>query len=180
MRNPGDCQKYLYFRGYFFPPVLPGGCPACNRSALQESIDCLVDQYESYDFKVNGTFTLLENTADTGGLAVAYQVLESPQSPSLTTQLSCRIRRLLCHIPVLPATPAADFVHTCASAACALRVLSYSRQQRSVLTNLCSHPRYFHLRPLLPIPISGVGFFLLSRLRHAYKSTLVITCLCCT
>lgn len=55
--------------------MLPGGCPKCNRSALQKSVDCLVEQYESYGFKVNGTFTLLENTADTGGLSIAYQVL---------------------------------------------------------------------------------------------------------
>uniref|UniRef100_A0A8C8BN38 Kell blood group glycoprotein n=1 Tax=Otus sunia TaxID=257818 RepID=A0A8C8BN38_9STRI len=59
--------------------VLPEGCPTCNKSALQKSIDCLVEQYESYGFKVNGTFTLLENTADTGGLAIAYQ--SNVQSP---------------------------------------------------------------------------------------------------
>lgn len=59
----------------FSPTVLPGGCSACNKSALQRSIGCLVEQYESYSFNVNGTFTLLENTADTGGLTVAYQVL---------------------------------------------------------------------------------------------------------
>uniref|UniRef100_A0A8C0BTX7 Uncharacterized protein n=1 Tax=Buteo japonicus TaxID=224669 RepID=A0A8C0BTX7_9AVES len=47
----------------FYDYVLPGGCPTCNRSALQKSIDCLVEQYESYGFKVNGTFTLLENTS---------------------------------------------------------------------------------------------------------------------
>ncbi|XP_062343371.1 kell blood group glycoprotein isoform X3 [Cinclus cinclus] len=61
----------------FYGYVLPGGCPACNRSALQRSIDCLVEQYESYSFNVNGTFTLLENTADTGGLAVAYQAYKN-------------------------------------------------------------------------------------------------------
>lgn len=60
---------------FFFPTVQPGGCPTCNRSALQKSVDCLVEQYESYGFKVNGTSTLLENTADTGGLAIAYKVL---------------------------------------------------------------------------------------------------------
>uniref|UniRef100_A0A8C8BIE8 Kell blood group glycoprotein n=1 Tax=Otus sunia TaxID=257818 RepID=A0A8C8BIE8_9STRI len=57
--------------------VLPEGCPTCNKSALQKSIDCLVEQYESYGFKVNGTFTLLENTADTGGLAIAYQAYKN-------------------------------------------------------------------------------------------------------
>ncbi|XP_069642185.1 kell blood group glycoprotein isoform X5 [Haliaeetus albicilla] len=61
----------------FYDYVLPGGCPTCNRSALQKSIDCLVEQYESYGFKVNGTFTLLENTADTGGLAIAYQAYKN-------------------------------------------------------------------------------------------------------
>ncbi|NXE00702.1 KELL protein, partial [Chaetorhynchus papuensis] len=61
----------------FYGYVLPVGCPACNRSALQRSIDCLVEQYESYSFNVNGTFTLLENTADTGGLAVAYQAYKN-------------------------------------------------------------------------------------------------------
>ncbi|XP_030123638.4 kell blood group glycoprotein isoform X1 [Taeniopygia guttata] len=61
----------------FYGYVLPEGCPACNRSALQSSIDCLVEQYESYSFNVNGTFTLLENTADTGGLAVAYQAYKN-------------------------------------------------------------------------------------------------------
>ncbi|XP_064266036.1 kell blood group glycoprotein isoform X3 [Passer domesticus] len=61
----------------FYGYVLPEGCPACNRSALQSSIDCLVEQYESYSFNVNGTFTLLENTADTGGLAIAYQAYKN-------------------------------------------------------------------------------------------------------
>lgn len=76
VRNTGECQKYLYFLGFwFFLTVLPEGCPTCNRSALQKSRDCLVEHYESYDIKVNGTFTLLENIADTGGLAIAYQVL---------------------------------------------------------------------------------------------------------
>ncbi|XP_027755570.1 kell blood group glycoprotein isoform X1 [Empidonax traillii] len=61
----------------FYGYVLPEGCPACNRSALQKSIDCLVEQYESYSFNVSGTFTLLENTADTGGLAIAYQAYKN-------------------------------------------------------------------------------------------------------
>ncbi|XP_065514366.1 kell blood group glycoprotein [Caloenas nicobarica] len=61
----------------FYGYVQPGGCPTCNRSALQKSIDCLVEQYESYGFKVNGTSTLLENTADTGGLAIAYQAYKN-------------------------------------------------------------------------------------------------------
>ncbi|XP_009897934.1 kell blood group glycoprotein [Dryobates pubescens] len=61
----------------FYHYVLPGGCSTCNRSALQSSIDCLVEQYESFDIKVNGTFTLLENTADTGGLTIAYQAYKN-------------------------------------------------------------------------------------------------------
>ncbi|XP_014803039.1 PREDICTED: kell blood group glycoprotein isoform X5 [Calidris pugnax] len=61
----------------FYGYVLPGGCHTCNRSALQKSIDCLVEHYESYHFKVNGTFTLLENTADTGGLTIAYQAYKN-------------------------------------------------------------------------------------------------------
>ncbi|NXP50942.1 KELL protein, partial [Heliornis fulica] len=61
----------------FYGYVLPGGCPTCNRSALQNSIECLVEQYESYDLKVNGTFTLLENTADTGGLTISYQAYKN-------------------------------------------------------------------------------------------------------
>ncbi|NWI51437.1 KELL protein, partial [Calyptomena viridis] len=61
----------------FYGYVLPEGCPACNRTALQKSIDCLVEQYESYSFNVSGTFTLLENTADTGGLAIAYQAYKN-------------------------------------------------------------------------------------------------------
>ncbi|RMC07565.1 hypothetical protein DUI87_17039 [Hirundo rustica rustica] len=65
----------------FYGYVLPGGCPACNKGALQRSIDCLVEQYESYNSNVNGTFTLLENTADTGGLAVAYQAMCGYQDP---------------------------------------------------------------------------------------------------
>ncbi|KAM6386415.1 kell blood group glycoprotein isoform 5-T7 [Alca torda] len=61
----------------FYDYVQPGGCPTCNRSALQKSIDCLVEHYESYSFKVNGTFTLLENTADVGGLTIAYQAYKN-------------------------------------------------------------------------------------------------------
>ncbi|XP_027537311.1 kell blood group glycoprotein isoform X2 [Neopelma chrysocephalum] len=63
----------------FYGYVLPEGCPACNRTALQKSIDCLVEQYESYSFNVSGTFTLLENTADTGGLTIAYQAYKNWQ-----------------------------------------------------------------------------------------------------
>ncbi|XP_040504980.1 kell blood group glycoprotein isoform X1 [Gallus gallus] len=61
----------------FYSYMLPGGCPTCNSSVLQKSIDCFVEQYESFGFKINGTFTLLENTADTGGLAIAYQAYKN-------------------------------------------------------------------------------------------------------
>uniref|UniRef100_A0A8C3BQ19 Kell blood group glycoprotein n=1 Tax=Cairina moschata TaxID=8855 RepID=A0A8C3BQ19_CAIMO len=61
----------------FYGYVLPGGCPTCNSSLLQKSIGCFVEQYESFDFKVNGTLTLLENTADNGGLAIAYQAYKN-------------------------------------------------------------------------------------------------------
>ncbi|XP_031465803.1 kell blood group glycoprotein homolog, partial [Phasianus colchicus] len=61
----------------FYDYMRPGGCPTCNSSVLQKSIDCLVEQYESFGFKVNGTSTLLENTADTGGLAIAYQAYKN-------------------------------------------------------------------------------------------------------
>ncbi|XP_064374972.1 kell blood group glycoprotein isoform X6 [Dromaius novaehollandiae] len=74
----------FYSYGFFSPAVLPGGCPTCNRSALQQAIDCLVKQYESYSmfgFKINGTFTLLENIADNGGLAIAYQTMCGHQDP---------------------------------------------------------------------------------------------------
>ncbi|XP_064011881.1 kell blood group glycoprotein isoform X2 [Pogoniulus pusillus] len=61
----------------FYNYVLPGGCSTCNRSVLQRSVDCLVEQYENFDVKVNGTLTLLENTADTGGLTIAYQAYKN-------------------------------------------------------------------------------------------------------
>ncbi|NXU58362.1 KELL protein, partial [Turnix velox] len=61
----------------FYDYVRPEGCSTCNRSTLQKSLDCLVEHYESYRFQVNGTFTLLENTADTGGLVIAYQAYKN-------------------------------------------------------------------------------------------------------
>lgn len=99
----------------FSPTVLPEGCPECNRSALQRSIDCLVEQYESYSLNVNGTFTLLENTADTGGLAVAYQVLWCTYFCNVIVSL--RNTRSPCCSPLPRLAPAPDFLHTCASGA---------------------------------------------------------------
>uniref|UniRef100_A0A8D0HN93 Uncharacterized protein n=1 Tax=Sphenodon punctatus TaxID=8508 RepID=A0A8D0HN93_SPHPU len=61
----------------FYEYVLPENCPGCNSEMLLQGIDCLVRQYESYSLQglhINGTFTLLENAADTGGLAIAYKV----------------------------------------------------------------------------------------------------------
>lgn len=47
---------------------------------MEQGIDCLMRQYESYSLdghSINGSFTLLENAADTGGLEIAYQVPKS-------------------------------------------------------------------------------------------------------
>ncbi|XP_077679791.1 kell blood group glycoprotein isoform X4 [Eretmochelys imbricata] len=60
--------------------VVPESCPRCNRDALVRGTDCLVEQYERYSLqglRINGTFTLLENAADTGGLAIAYQAYKN-------------------------------------------------------------------------------------------------------
>ncbi|XP_074858170.1 kell blood group glycoprotein isoform X3 [Carettochelys insculpta] len=60
--------------------VVPESCPRCNREALEQGTDCLVQQYEGYSLqglRVNGTFTLLENAADIGGLAIAYQAYKN-------------------------------------------------------------------------------------------------------
>ncbi|XP_075759304.1 kell blood group glycoprotein isoform X2 [Pelodiscus sinensis] len=64
----------------FYDYVVPESCPRCNREALVQGIDCLVDQYEGYSLqglRVNGTFTLLENAADIGGVAIAYQAYKN-------------------------------------------------------------------------------------------------------
>ncbi|XP_008936452.1 PREDICTED: kell blood group glycoprotein [Merops nubicus] len=61
----------------FYDYVLPGGCPTCNRSALEESIGCLVQQYESSGSKANGTWALLETMADSDGLALAHQAYKN-------------------------------------------------------------------------------------------------------
>uniref|UniRef100_A0A8C3XR72 Endothelin-converting enzyme-like 1 n=1 Tax=Chelydra serpentina TaxID=8475 RepID=A0A8C3XR72_CHESE len=63
-----------------FSTVVPESCPRCNRDALVRGTDCLVEQYERYSLqglRINGTFTLLENAADTGGLAIAYQAYKN-------------------------------------------------------------------------------------------------------
>ncbi|XP_053157205.1 kell blood group glycoprotein isoform X4 [Hemicordylus capensis] len=60
--------------------VLPESCPACDMKALAQSTDCLVKQYEMYSLKghhINGSFTFLENAADTGGLTIAYQAYKN-------------------------------------------------------------------------------------------------------
>ncbi|XP_033029449.1 kell blood group glycoprotein isoform X1 [Lacerta agilis] len=64
----------------FYDYVLPENCLACDMKTLAQRIDCLVKQYESYSLKghsINGSFTLLENAADTGGLAMAYQAYKN-------------------------------------------------------------------------------------------------------
>ncbi|XP_063150797.1 kell blood group glycoprotein isoform X2 [Candoia aspera] len=60
--------------------VLPNNCSTCGMNIPAESKDCLVKQYGNYSLKghgINGSFTLLENLADTGGLAIAYQAYEN-------------------------------------------------------------------------------------------------------
>uniref|UniRef100_A0A674IQR9 Kell metallo-endopeptidase (Kell blood group) n=1 Tax=Terrapene triunguis TaxID=2587831 RepID=A0A674IQR9_9SAUR len=64
----------------FYDYVVLESCPRCNRDALVRGTDCLVEQYERYSLqglRINGTFTLLENAADTGGLAIAYQAYKN-------------------------------------------------------------------------------------------------------
>nr|XP_032650518.1 kell blood group glycoprotein isoform X4 [Chelonoidis abingdonii] len=64
----------------FYDYVVPESCPRCNRDALVRGTNCLVEQYERYSLqgmRINGTFTLLENAADTGGLAIAYQAYKN-------------------------------------------------------------------------------------------------------
>lgn len=58
---------------------------ADDRKAFEERTDCIAKQYESYvavadpahgDVRLNGRLTLGENTADNGGLRVAYMALQ--------------------------------------------------------------------------------------------------------
>ncbi|KAL7988493.1 hypothetical protein Chor_007412, partial [Crotalus horridus] len=63
-----------------FDYVLPENCSTCGMSIPAEDKDCLVKQYGNYSLKghrISGSFTLLENLADTGGLAIAYQAYEN-------------------------------------------------------------------------------------------------------
>ncbi|XP_058580000.1 kell blood group glycoprotein isoform X10 [Neofelis nebulosa] len=57
--------------------LLPGGCPACDTHALQGALLCLKRHYQSIPLpsglSFNGSWTLLENAADIGGLAIALQ-----------------------------------------------------------------------------------------------------------
>uniref|UniRef100_A0A673SNA1 Kell metallo-endopeptidase (Kell blood group) n=1 Tax=Suricata suricatta TaxID=37032 RepID=A0A673SNA1_SURSU len=61
----------------FYQLLLPGGCPACDTHVLQEALLCLRRHYESIPLpsglSFNGSWTLLENAADIGGLAIALQ-----------------------------------------------------------------------------------------------------------
>ncbi|XP_053754369.1 kell blood group glycoprotein isoform X10 [Panthera pardus] len=57
--------------------LLPGGCPACDTHALQGALLCLKRHYQSIPLpsglSFNGSWTLLENAADIGGVAIALQ-----------------------------------------------------------------------------------------------------------
>uniref|UniRef100_A0A8C6RTQ9 Kell blood group n=2 Tax=Nannospalax galili TaxID=1026970 RepID=A0A8C6RTQ9_NANGA len=61
----------------FYQLLLPGSCPACDTHALQEALLCLERHYATFPFpstaSFNGSHTLLENAADIGGLAIAFQ-----------------------------------------------------------------------------------------------------------
>ncbi|KAM5255781.1 kell blood group glycoprotein [Ctenodactylus gundi] len=61
----------------FYQLLLPGGCPACDTHALQEALLCLQNHYDALPFPSkpfsNGSHTFLENAADVGGLAIAFQ-----------------------------------------------------------------------------------------------------------
>ncbi|XP_060092915.1 kell blood group glycoprotein [Heteronotia binoei] len=64
----------------FYDYVWPETCSNCDMEALANGTDCLVKQYERYSLEgqhINGSFTLLENAADTGGLAIAYQAYKN-------------------------------------------------------------------------------------------------------
>ena len=60
-----------------FSTVLPGGCPACDSHALQEALQCLERHYAGFPLpsgiSFNGSYSFLEDAADTGGLAIALQ-----------------------------------------------------------------------------------------------------------
>uniref|UniRef100_A0A8D2BIJ0 Kell blood group glycoprotein n=1 Tax=Sus scrofa TaxID=9823 RepID=A0A8D2BIJ0_PIG len=61
----------------FYQLLLPGGCPACDSHALQEALQCLERHYAGFPLpsgiSFNGSYSFLEDAADTGGLAIALQ-----------------------------------------------------------------------------------------------------------
>ncbi|XP_073917665.1 kell blood group glycoprotein isoform X2 [Castor canadensis] len=61
----------------FYQFLLPGGCPACDTNALKEVLLCLERHYAALPLpsraSFNSSHTLLENAADVGGLAIAFQ-----------------------------------------------------------------------------------------------------------
>ncbi|XP_042310364.1 kell blood group glycoprotein [Sceloporus undulatus] len=64
----------------FYDYVLTKNCSSCDMKTLVQGIECLVKQYGSYSlegYPINGSFTLLENAADTEGLAIAYQAYQN-------------------------------------------------------------------------------------------------------
>ncbi|KAL1777604.1 kell blood group glycoprotein [Sigmodon hispidus] len=61
----------------FYQLLLPGGCPGCDTHVLQEALLCLENHYTALSLSnmapLNGSHTLLENSGDIGGLAIAFQ-----------------------------------------------------------------------------------------------------------
>ncbi|XP_047417901.1 kell blood group glycoprotein [Sciurus carolinensis] len=61
----------------FYQLLLPGSCPDCDTRALQEALLCLERHYAALPLPsgtpFSGSSTLLENAADVGGLAIAFQ-----------------------------------------------------------------------------------------------------------
>ncbi|XP_038627944.1 kell blood group glycoprotein [Tachyglossus aculeatus] len=58
----------------FYHLLLPGGCPSCDRTFVQEALRCLRLQYEGLRATPdNSSRTLLEDSADVGALTIALQ-----------------------------------------------------------------------------------------------------------
>ncbi|XP_040147264.2 kell blood group glycoprotein isoform X1 [Ictidomys tridecemlineatus] len=61
----------------FYQLLHPGDCQDCDTRALQEALLCLERHYAAFPLpggtSFNGSSTLLENAADVGGLAIAFQ-----------------------------------------------------------------------------------------------------------
>ncbi|XP_074123795.1 kell blood group glycoprotein isoform X6 [Sminthopsis crassicaudata] len=63
--------------------VVPGGCPACDVSALHRELLCLQQHYESLSLPAGSTFnsshTLWKNAADIGAVVIAMQAYKNWQ-----------------------------------------------------------------------------------------------------